>query len=247
MLEHDFGWARIVGLVLLAVMALGAAAIVVLLTAIAWWEKRHVRCFRLMNEKEQAEIPSYIEAMNRTAGELDFVWDGYFVRTTEGVLRTVWSVFRTPDKSILIVIGQATVGALRQKLTMVFSKLNDGKYLITTDDFGEPDISGRTERQVRLNAELSELIECHRERLEAAGGGADMFAADPVIKELERLNLEQAEALENRGYAGFLDADRTIWRYSLKGALLVATVGFGKQFLNMLAQGHRSHRARPGG
>ena len=246
MLEHDFGWVRTAGLILLALLAFGAAAIVVVLATIAWWEKRHVRCFRPINEKEQAEIPRYIEAMNQTAGELDFVWDGYFVRSTEGVLRTVWSVFRSPDKSILIIIGQATIGGLRQKLSMIFSKLHDGKYLITTDDAGEPDISGRTERQLRLNADLWELVDCHRAQLAMAGGASSTFGADPVMKELERLSRDQAEALESLGYAGFLDADRTIWRYSLKGALLLATVGFGKQLLNMLSQGHRSDRVRPG-
>ena len=238
MLENPFYDIAIFAFALGLLLFLVTAALVVLVAAIAWWEKRYVQCLRPLDDNEERpEIPPYIQGVNAMAAQLEFVWEGFFVRTPEGMLRTIWSVFRSPDRAILVIAGYSTVGFIRQKGTLVFSKMINDKYLITTDETGEHDISGRTERQLQMNAAFPELLECHQARLDATGGPAGSFGAESVLKDLERLALEQAEALEQRDYAVFLDADRTVWRYTLKGAVVLATIGFGKQLWQAFAQG----------
>src|SRR5262249_28379755 len=131
MLENPFYDIAIFAFALALLLLLATAALVVLVAAIAWWEKRYVRCLRPLDDKEERqELPPYLQGVNAMAGQLEFVSEGVFARTPEGMLRTIWSVFRSPDRAILVIAGYSTVGFIRQKGTLLFSKMINGKYLI---------------------------------------------------------------------------------------------------------------------
>jgi hypothetical protein len=231
---------------LVLIVLLGLLAVVVSL-----FEKRYVRNLTPLetNGKERsANDPGphpYMDAVNEQAGQMGFEFGGIFVRATKGAAKYRAAVWRSPERDILVTIGIVQAGPLRQKITTLMSQVGR-RYLLTTDDFGEDDISGLLDYEVRQNAHFPELLNRHEDRLARVEDEVVYFLAENMVDDLQAIQMERAQHMVDLGYAKFRDADRSVWSYTVKGAVHFYFRSYLKQIWRGLGMGHRQWRRRPG-
>jgi hypothetical protein len=103
----------------------------------------------------------------------------------------------------------------------------------------DSDLSGLLVQEVLTGAEFLELLDRQRRRVAGANQPAVAFSEDDPLGDLRALRTVQAERLAERGLATFLDAERTAWKYTPRGAALIAIRPYLKQ--------HRVILGRDGG
>lgn len=106
--------------------------------------------------------------------------------------------------------------------------------------------SGLLDYEVRQNAHLPELLNRHEDRLARAEDEIVYFLAENMEEDLDAIQVERARRMVELDYAKFRDADRSVWSYTVKGALHLYFRSYLKQILRGLAMGHRQWRSRPG-
>jgi len=116
---------------------------------------------------------------------------------------------------------------------------------MTTDIISDPDISGTVDQQELLNADMSELYELHRRRLEECGGKFETFRRSSVLDECEEFERRRAEVLVDYELAKWVGGGRKEWRYSIKGAILKYRA-YRANWKAMKKQGDRFLKKRPG-
>ena len=117
------------------------------------------------------------------------------------------------------------------EFTFFMSHIAD-RWLITTDDFGEDDISGllihevlprrhllsSLDNEVSQQAHFHKLLARHEERLMELKGKPILYLAKDMSEDLITMRLERARRMVRLGYAKFLDKEETVWRHTPKGA-----------------------------
>lgn len=182
-------------------------------------EKRLITSFVRVNEAELPESSPYEEKMSAAARELGFKPFGPYAHAKGGTYKMYGRIWVSPDREILAVVGWGTILRLPSNRTRLLSLLENGRYLVTCDQFAEGDLSGLTDQGIALKAEFPALVAKHRQRLAESGLRATAFAAADPLRDYETHTLRRAEALEQQGLAYFIDPARTAWRYNIRGAL----------------------------
>ena len=130
----------------------------------------------------------------------------------------------------MVFIGEAG-GPLHMEVTSLVSHVG-GRYLITTDDFGEDDISGllvyevlsrrdflqSLDNEVRQAVHFRKLLARYEERLREWKGKPVLFQAKDMSEDLNTMQIERVRRMVELGYAKFLDNEHTVWRHTPKGA-----------------------------
>ncbi len=242
----EFGLIAIILAVPVLILVAGLPAVVVSL-----YEKRYVRNLTPLETNGKLRSPNdpgphpYMDAVNEQAGQIGFEFGGIFVRATKGAAKFRAAVWRSPERDILVHVSIVQAGPMRQKITRLVSQVGN-RYLVTTDDFGEDDISGLLDYEVRQNAHFPELLDRHEDRLARADDELIYFLAENMVEDLDAIQIERAQHMVDCGYAKFRDADRSVWSYTIKGAVHLYFRSYLKQILRGLAMGHRQWRSRPG-
>jgi hypothetical protein len=218
---------------------------------VSLFEKRSIR--NLVPLETQEKPPSaydpgphpYMDAVNEYAGQMGFEFGGIFVRATKGGPKFRVALWRSPERDIFVTVAILQAGPLRQKITSLGSQVGS-RYLVTADDFGEDDISGLLDYEVLKNADFPELLKRHEDRLAQSDGEIVFFVADNMLEDLEAVQCERARRMVDLGYAKFLDFDRSVWSYTIKGAVHLYFRSYLKQLLRGVIKGHRQLGRRPG-
>ncbi len=100
----------------------------------------------------------------------------------------------------------------------LYSQLDGGRYLQTTDMTGENDLSGLTDLQIWPQLSFAKLVDRHFARLQHLGCSPAPFSDSPM-RDVLTIRLRRAEKLVEQGDARFVDDDRMVWTFTLKGAL----------------------------
>jgi hypothetical protein len=198
----------------------------VLLFATAFLEKRHIHLLAPLplEEDPRPTCPfdpgpdSYTEKVNELAGQMGFEFQGVFVPRRKGPTRFRATIWRSPKRDILVQIFTVRVGELSSRGSQLVSSAS-GRYLITTDTFGEVDISGLNEHHVLPNCEFPDLVKHHEEWLAKSNSEPMLFAASDVVEDLDAMRIQHAQRLVDHGYATFLNDEHSTWRYTAKGAV----------------------------
>jgi hypothetical protein len=111
-------------------------------------EKIHVR--NLVPLETDGRLPSandpgphpYMDFANELAGQFGFEFGGIFARAKKGATKFRVALWRSPERDILVLVSIEQVGGPLHMEVTSFVSHNAGRYLLTTDDFGEDDISG---------------------------------------------------------------------------------------------------------
>src|SRR5262245_679033 len=113
----------------------------------------------------------YFIAMNNAARQLGFVFAGEFRQDRRSrVYRVRLALWVSPDGQLLLRVAGGKTAGVPVRQTMVTRFVEPDRIVETADDFGTADITGLTDREVWLNADLEELLTRHLERMAKYAG-----------------------------------------------------------------------------
>lgn len=183
-------------------------------------EKRWISFFEPCDEEDLPTPSAYTRAMNNMALQQGF-WNCEWFRHCKGRLyRATATFWLSQDGLTLLVVGGGKIAGVNFKTTFLYSKPTGGPVLVTSDEPGETDLSGISEKQFLLNADLAELYDLHKTRLKRWEDYIEPFDSTSLLKEYESMDKRSVQALVELGTAKYLDVNQKEWRYTLKGAIL---------------------------
>ncbi len=207
----------------------------VIILAACLWEKRPIQSF-YVPEKGTAYTPSPLaDKANRQAKALDFKYCGLSHDGKGKYYRVRYDFWVSPDLLTFVNIGSGTVAKIPVNGIWFYSRTNDGQILCTTNEIGEQDISGAQQQETWTKYRFDQLLKKHNQRLE--GTQLEVFDSDSPLIMYFDIRKRKADALVSRNYAYYLDDEQTVWRYTLKGALVFYFVA---NWIRPIARGLRS-------
>lgn len=234
--------------VLIVPLVLAALFIVTAVTIMlaARFEKQPLQTFVPMDTGELLELNPYASAMNEAAAAMGFQPHGTHKHIKGGTYRVFASVWLSPSNDIIALVCAGRLAHLKCNTTKLFSQVGEDKYFVTADEFGTAALSENVKKESLLNADFYELLDHHKDRLAASGTEPIPYSGDRVWDEFTEMDTRDTLRLIEKGYAEFADPAQTAWRYTLKGACILAWLGHFKQLRAAKAQRKRMKIKRPG-
>ncbi len=220
---------------------------ILLFVSTAFLEKQRIHEFVPASPGQEPASSPYFVAMNAAARDLGFVPAGVFFQNRNSrVYQACIAIWVSATGETLLRVSGGKTAGVPIKRTMLISFVEPDRILETCDDFGMTDLSGLTERNLVLNGDLVELWDRHQERLIASTGQKRPFSPAEALAACESMQAMKARQMQKLGLGKFLNADRTIWRHTLKGAVQSYFIGFRSQLAAGKEQKERIKRKRPG-
>ena len=219
------------GLIVLLVFLVGVPLFFLgLITVTAMLEKRLVWPYvpeAAAAPDSMPELDSYAHVAGSAATEAGFVWLGAFGDGKGKLYKVRYNFFLSPGGDVLAIVGNGTVASVPVRSTGMYSLLADGRSVATVDAAGsaETDLSGTTDCALAAGAGFYALLTAQRRRTASAGAAVRVFGADPLL-EYRAFRQGRQERVCALGYASFLDPAQAGWRYTPKGAFLMALRGY---------------------
>jgi hypothetical protein len=210
-------------LILLAMMLV----LVAVITAAYAWEKRLVWPYVPAQEAHQGALPTttlYMSRANEAAASAGFALLGTFADGKSNLYRVRYNFRRSSSGDVLALIGCGTIASMPVQTIWLYSVLGDGHCLVTfnAQSGGELDLAGMTHEALVCNAAFDELLRHHRVRIETTSATIIAFSQEDALGDFRRFRERRTERLVELGYVSYLDAARTVWRYTLRGAVTLA-------------------------
>jgi hypothetical protein len=171
------------------------------------------------NPYEPPAPPGYAETMNRSAAGLGFTGHGLYAHAKGGTYKTHAAFWVSPSRATLCRVGWGTIAALNASRTILYTALDDGRYLVTSDKPTGAETPGLYEDMVVLGADFEHLARRHEERLRDSGRRAVPFEAEEALTDYEANMERRARFLVENGDAYFVDPSQSAIRSTIKGAL----------------------------
>jgi hypothetical protein len=185
----------------------------------------------------------YAERQVRAAAELRFSPPRLFKHIKGGTYKTYSALMVSPTEQTLAVVRWGTLAKMRVDATLLYSALDDGTYLITSDRITGMRSPGIFNDLVYLDADFSQLVERHEERMLASGRKVKILAGSDPLAELEAIHADRARFLIEHGNAYWADPEETAFRSTFKGALSIATAASPKHVDQSLKTGRAPQSA----
>ena len=229
-----FGWVALIG------FGVVAAYYLVLITT-ALLERQPVNWLAPVPPGERVELHPYLQAMNKMAAEAGFVDQGTFRHAKGGTYRVYTSIWFSPERDVLAVIGGGKMAKLPFRKALLYSRAAGEGLIASTDVADLPDVSGLATPSVLLHADFHELLAHHMARVAEAGLALLPFDEPTGLAVFDDIQTRTVHRLEQLGYGRFLDPARSTWRYTLKGVLALV-----RKKKVPRGQAHRVKIPRPG-
>jgi hypothetical protein len=136
-----------------------------------------------------------------------------------GIYKTYNVLTVSPSRQSLAVIKWGTTASIRNEGTSLYSALDDGRYLITSDRPTGSRAPGLYDDLVLWGATFAQLLGRHEERMRASGKKVKELSAEKPLAEYESILERRARLLVERGEACWVDPAQTAFRSTIKGAL----------------------------
>jgi len=208
------------GWVALIVLGVVAAFYLVFVTT-ALLERHPVNPLTPLPPGERVELHPYLEAMNKMAAEAGFVHQGTFGHAKGGMYRVHVTIWFSPERDVLAVVGGGKMARLSYRKTLLYSRAAGEGFIASTDEAGLSDVSGLTTRSLLYHADFHELLAHHMARVAEAGVALLPFEESTGFAVFDDIETQTVHRLEQLGYARFLDPARTTWRYTFKGVFVL--------------------------
>jgi hypothetical protein len=168
----------------------------------------------------------YATGRNKAASAQGLTPHGLYVHAKGGAYKVHATIWTTSDRRVLALVGWGTAFGLAANQTLLYSRLDDGKVLLTCDKLPGIDVPGFYEIAVVLNAPFDLLVRRHGQRIAASGRAVTPFDDADVCAEYESILRRRHEILVDRKEEYYVNPERTAVRSTLKGAL----IAFGRSF-----------------
>jgi hypothetical protein len=136
-----------------------------------------------------------------------------------GIYQTYSVLTVSPSGHVLAVVHWGRTASIRNEKTVLYSQLEDGRYLITSDRPTGARTPGLYDDLVFLGADFEKLLTRHESRLRSSGQRIRHLSPENPLAELEAILEHRARFLVERGDAYWVDPEHTAFRSTLKGAL----------------------------
>jgi hypothetical protein len=196
----------------------------VLVVAAALWETRLIVAYAIPEPGQELPTTPYSQQANAIAQQLGFAHYGTFHHGKGGIYRVRYDFWISPDRLTLMLVGGGKIAALPADAVWLSTPLSDGRYLVTTDWSGDPDLSGLIDQEIQTDVGLVFIADRHRHRVQRSTIAAVPFAEEPLGQYLQ-MRKRQIERMVERGDARWLDSQESAWKHTLKGALRFYFVG----------------------
>ena len=212
-----------------------------LVVVLAVWEKRLIWPYAPPNEELQP-TPN-MSRMVDEARSLGCERLGVFRDGKGPMYRIRYEFWVSTQRDTLALLGGGRIGPLMVDGCWLFTRLADGRYLVTLNDqrASEYDLSGLREEALLPQASLVPLLAYHRRRASSPGRLSLSYSdSDPLADHRDCLS-RKVEATVQRGYAYFSDRSAGVWHYTIRGAILLSLGGHWRKFRRNLrpdATGH---------
>jgi hypothetical protein len=221
-----------------------------LLFIVSVWERRLTRPYKTSkgDAKDDPEflsvpscLPEYVRIMSDALYTLGFNFDQLLVHAKTPMVRITATVWFSPARDILVLSGAGTVLKMPSWQTWLFSPLQDGRTLVTTDNNDEGDHSGMYVVKRIIGGDVPKLLTAHRARLEGFGAQATVFVNSSAAEALSGIYQQRVDRMIKKGIVRYVDADGVYWRYNVWGGLRMC-IGFFVQTAQTLPQFWRVKR-----
>jgi hypothetical protein len=189
-----------------------------LILVVAMWEKYRIDQYTVPVVGAELSLTEYGEHMNREARRHGYIYKGICHDARGSIYKSRFDFWISPDSVLLARVSCGTIGRLPNARVDLFTQLDDGRCLQSTDMKGETDFSGLTDLQIWPHYQFAKLVERHFARIKDQGYTPVPFSNTP-LRDLLAFRLRRAERLVDQGDAWFIDDNKMIWKYTLKGAL----------------------------
>ncbi len=202
---------------------------------VALRERRLTVPYVVLSEEGAPGLPDYVRQRGEEIMQHGFRNREILAHAKKPMIQILATVWFSPDRIILVLTGSGTVLKIPTQQTWLYTPLEDGRWLVTTDRNDEGDPTGMYRVRRRLNAPFPELLALHEKRMTRDRQQVRSFAEDSASDALLNLYAERAVMLVEQRRARWLDSEHRYWRYTWRGALRVCT-GFFPQLFGALGQ-----------
>jgi hypothetical protein len=211
-------------------------------------QKRRVWAYEPVDEKAAYPETDYARWVGESAARLGYEYLGVFHDSKGRLYKIRYDFWVSPAHDVIAFCGVGTLMSIPLKAIWLYTKLSDGRCLMTTDNSAaiESDLSGMTEPVLVTNADFDELLARHRRRVDEAPLPVSPFAHADSFADFMAFRTARVDHLVEIGFARYLDDRKDSWRYTPRGALAVAAATYFKQFASILRNTPRDSIARPG-
>ena len=189
---------------------------------------------------DPSQISEYVEIMSADIQAAGFQYGGMVAHAKTKQNKIIATVWMSPDRRIVVISGAGTVIGMPTRQTWCYTPLDDGTFLVTTDQNDEGDPSGVYRYRRSLNVRFADLIERHLKRVNAAAN-VQAFAETDPLEAVFGIGRRRVQTLMDRGLARWRDPTGAWWSYSARGACYVCA-GFYAQAFGALTQFWRVNR-----
>ena len=190
----------------------------VLIVVVGMWEKRLIQTFAIPDEGDEHRLTTYGRVMNKAAHDLQYVYRGVYHDARGKMYKSRFDFWTSPDDLIMACVSCGSIGGMRNACVNLYSQLEDGHYLQTTDMTGENDLSGLTDLQIWPTLSFPKLVERHGRRLRKLDSPGVPYSDTP-LRDLLSMRVRRTERLVERGDAHFVDEEKNVWKLTFKGAV----------------------------
>jgi hypothetical protein len=162
--------------------------------------------------------PRYAETQIRAAIRLGFRSPRLFKMAKGGMYRTYTVLAVSDSCKILAAIRWGSTASIRDRITLLYSFFEDGRYLVTSDRISGTRVRGFSFDLVLQRASFEQLLERHEGRLCDCLDQIRDLAPENPLAEFEALLQAKARFLIQKGDAYWTDPAETEYRSTLRGA-----------------------------
>lgn len=196
------------------------AGLGVLVVLINLWEKHPVRPFDPSAPGDEPPATEYTDRTGDAAEDAGYEYAGATADNCGRLYGLGFDFWRSADRTVFVVVASGKMAKFTFNGTFLYSPLPDGRYLVTTDNVAGADLSGLTDCERRPGMGFDRLLKLHLKRQrQSCGDDPPRFRTDHPGAAFVAMREEEAERVVARGLASYTDADRTAYRYNLRGAV----------------------------
>jgi hypothetical protein len=159
----------------------------------------------------------YASLRNSAAQGLGYAGQGLFTRMQGPPQKYYAALWLSSCRRVLAAVRWGTIGGLKANKTVLYSALENGRYIVTADGFTGAETPGLYDDSVLPDVDFDALVHRHEERLVESRQPVRQLHNEGLA-EYEAILERRARFLVEQGDAYFVDGEESAIRSTLKGA-----------------------------
>jgi len=173
-----------------------------------------------------SQVSDYVGVMSAGIHAAGFAYHGLVAHAKAPRIQILATLWMSPDRRMIVGSGSGTVLKMASYGTEIYTPLAGGKWLVTSDSTGAGDPSRQLKYKRVVNVLFPKLLEAHLKQIAKYGAQVREFEEANAMDALFALYDEHVELMVKRGWARYLDAQKTRWSYTPKAGIVFCLIFF---------------------